>query len=77
MNYWVRFWAVVGSLVVGLGTFGFLLLSVLFPAAAPVDFGATERLGLTLLAGAALAVLVLSVIAGDGVVASDRPGDRP
>lgn len=68
MNYWVRFWVVVGSLLVGLSALGFLVMSFVFPDARLFDVGAPERLAVALLAVVSLSVIVWSGFTDDGVV---------
>lgn len=68
MNYWVRFWVVIGSLMIGLSALGFLVMSFLFPDARLFDVGVAERLGVTLLAVAAFSIIVWSGLSDDQVV---------
>ena len=77
MNYWVQFWVVVLSLLVGVSALGFLVMSFLFPNAALFDVGTATRLGVTLVVMAAFSVIVWSSLSGDGVVGpSQRRGRR-
>lgn len=75
MHYLVRFWVVVGSLLVGVAALGFLVMSFVFPDAALFDVSAAERLAVTLVAATAFSVIVWSGLADDGVVGPS--GSRP
>lgn len=68
MNYWVRFWVVIVSLMVGLSALGFLVMSFVFPDASLFDVSSAERLGVTMVAVASFGVVVWSGLSNDGVV---------
>ncbi len=73
MNYWVRFWVVLGSLLTGISAFGFLVMSFVFPDAALFSVSVAERLGVTFLAAASLGVVIWSsVTSGDVVGPNER-----
>lgn len=62
MNTLVRFWLVVGSLLVGLAGFGYLFFSFVYPDAAMVTTGPEARLGVIFVALVASSVFVWTVM---------------
>lgn len=76
MNYWVRFWVVVLSGLVGLSALGFLVMSFVFTDASIFNVGSTGRLAVAVVAVAALAVVVLAGVANDGGRGQSKPQSR-
>lgn len=62
MNTLVRFWLIVGSLLVGLAGFGYLFFSFVYPDAALVTSGPVVRLGVMFVALVASSVFVWTVM---------------
>lgn len=73
VNYWVRFWVVLLSLMVAIGALGVLSLSFVFPDADLFGLGAAGRLGVALAGAAAVGVVVWSSLTFGDVVAENPP----
>lgn len=58
MNYWVRFWLFMLSLIVALSTLAFLTLSFVFPGLEPLHVGQAGRLTITVVGVAAVGIVV-------------------
>lgn len=76
MNYWVRFWVVVLSGLVGLSALGFLVMSFVSTDAPIFNVGSVGRLGVAMVAVAALAVVVLAGIVNDSGPDQSEPERR-
>lgn len=74
MNYFVRFWVVVLSLLTGIAALGFLSLSFVFPRAALFAAAGTEgRLVVALVGVVALGVVIWSSTTFGDVVSENPP----
>ncbi len=75
MNYWVRFWVIVLSLITGIGALGFLVLSFVFPEASLFRAASSqERLLVAIVGVVAVGVVVWSSVTfGDGVTENQPP----
>ena len=75
MNYWVRFWVVVLSLITGIAALGFLTLSFVFPDATLfAAAGSDGRLLVAIVGIVALGVVVWSSTTFGDVVSENPPG---
>ncbi len=72
MNYWVRFWVVVLSLIVAISALGFLSLSFVFPDADPFGVGRVGRLAVALVGATAIGVVVWGA-STSGEIITDNP----
>lgn len=73
MNYWVRFWVIILSVMVSLSALGFLTLSFVFPGVDPFMVGRSGRLAVAVVGVAAMGVVVWTVTTFGGDV-PDTPG---
>lgn len=77
MNYWVRVWVVVLSLITGISALGFLTMSFIFPWATLFSAAGSEgRLLVTLVGVVALEVIVWSSATFGDVVTENPPGQE-
>jgi hypothetical protein len=75
MNYWVRFWIVILSLITSIAALAFLSLSFVFPDAALFDAaGSAGRLLVTLVGAIALGIVIWSSATFGDVVSENPPG---
>ena len=76
MNYYVRFWVVVLSLITGISALGFLTMSFVFPDASLFSKAGSEgRLLVTLIGAVAIGVVIWSS-ATFGDVVTENPAER-
>lgn len=75
MNYWVRFWMIVLSVIVSFSALGFLTLSFVYPDVGVFEIGRVRRLAVALVGVAAIGVVVWTATTF-GDVPSDGPGGR-
>ena len=74
MQYLVRFWLIVLSTVLGLGSFGYLFLGFLFPAQDALATGSEFRLIVAVLGAGAAGILIWATyISGS----PDQPNRNP
>jgi hypothetical protein len=75
MNYLVRFWVVVLSLITGISALGFLTMSFIFPEATLFSAAGPEgRLLVTLIGVVAIGIVVWSSSNFGDVVTENPPG---
>jgi len=75
MHFWVRFWVVTLSLVVGIGALLFLSLSFVFPDVPTFQVGPAGRLAAVLVGVGAMGIVALSA-ATAGEIVTENPGQR-